>query len=132
MPTQEDRLTALEQNFMQFKAETIRTYQDMAMHVTMIKGLNETIIGRLATMQWQADQRFNVVETRLDRIEATLGSHTSRLDQIDATLANHTALLSSHTALLNEHTKRLDQIDATLGSHTALLTEILKRLPEKP
>lgn len=104
MPTQEERLTALEQNFMQFKAETIRTYQDMAMHVTMIKGLTETMIGRLATMQWQMDQRFNAVETRLDRVEATLGSHTTHLDQIEATLSNH----------------------------TTLLTEILKRLPEKP
>lgn len=111
MPTQEERLTALEQNFMQFKAETIRTYQDMAMHVTMIKGLSETMIGRLATMQWQMDQRFNAVETRLDRVEATLGSHTT---------------------LLDGHTKRLDQIEATLGNHTMLLTEILKRLPEKP
>ena len=104
MPTQEERLAAVEQSLTQFKAETVKTYQDMAMHLTMIKGLTETIIGRLATMQWQADQRFNTVETRLDRIEETLGSHTDHLTSLET----------------------------TLGNHTALLTQILERLPEKP
>jgi hypothetical protein len=65
MPTHEEKLATVEQNLMQFKADTVRTYQDMAMHMTMLKGLTETTIGRLASMQWQIDQRFNEHAERL-------------------------------------------------------------------
>src|SRR5258708_1170546 len=76
MPTSyEERLAAVEQNLIQFKTETVRTYQDMAMHTTMLKGLAETTIGRLATMQWQIDQRFNTIETALQEHTTTLQEH---------------------------------------------------------
>lgn len=86
MPTQEERLAAVEQNLIQFKTETVRAYQDIAMQLTMLKGLTETTIGRLASMQWQIDQRFNTVETRLGGLEATLNNHTELLNQILARL----------------------------------------------
>ena len=111
MPTQDERLTAVEQNLTQFKAETVKVYQDMAMQLTILKGLTETTIGRLATMQRQIGQRFNTVET-------TLNEHTTLLNE-------HTTLLNEHTTLLNEHTTRFDRLET-------LLTQILARLPEKP
>jgi hypothetical protein len=39
MPTPEERLTTLEYNLDQFKAEATTYYQEMAMQVTMSKGL---------------------------------------------------------------------------------------------
>jgi hypothetical protein len=75
MPTQEERLAAVEQNLIQFKTETVGAYQDMAMQMTMLKGLTETTIGRLASMQWQIDQRFNTVDT-------TFNEHKSLLTEI--------------------------------------------------
>ena len=38
MPTPEERLTILEYDFDQFKAEPTTYYQEMAMQVTMTKG----------------------------------------------------------------------------------------------
>src|SRR6185312_1863882 len=86
MPTQEERLAAVEQNLIQFKTETIRAYQDMAMQMTMLKGLTETTIGRLASMQWQIDQRFNAVD-------ATLHEHTTRFDHLETLLSQILARL---------------------------------------
>lgn len=94
----------MEQNLLQFKTETVRAYQDMAMQLTMLKGLTEVTIGRLASMQWQMDQRFNAVEARLGGIETILGDHSDRLVSLET----------------------------TLNTHTTLLNEILARLPEKP
>jgi len=90
MATQEEKLAALEQNLMQFKTETVKAYQDMAMQMTLLKGLTETTIGRLASIQWQMDQRFNTVETRLDGLEITLSNHTELLNQILARLPEKT------------------------------------------
>lgn len=81
MPTQEERLAAVEQNLIQFKTETIRAYQDMAMQLTMLKGLTETTIGRLASMQWQIDQRFNMVDTTLNEHKALLTEILARLPE---------------------------------------------------
>ncbi|HEU5374941.1 MAG TPA: hypothetical protein VFV38_05855 [Ktedonobacteraceae bacterium] len=75
MPTQEERLAAIEQNFARFQTDAIKSYQDMAMQVTMTRGLAETTIGRLATIQWQMEQRFSAMET-------TLNEHTTLLNQI--------------------------------------------------
>ena len=90
MPTQEERLAAVEQNLTQFTTETVRAYHEMAMELTMVKGLTETTIGRLASIQWQINQRFNKVETRLDGLETTLDNHTQLLNQILARLPEKT------------------------------------------
>jgi hypothetical protein len=54
--------------------------------MTMLKGLAETTIGRLASMQWQIDQRFNEHAERLDRLETKIDNHTDLLNQILARL----------------------------------------------
>jgi uncharacterized protein Yka (UPF0111/DUF47 family) len=104
MPTQEERLSVVEQSLLQFKTETVHNYQDMAMQLTMVKGLTETTIGRLATIQWEMNQRFNQTDHRLDTLETTLNNHTTRLDRLET---------------------KVDTIQTTLA-------EILARLPEKP
>ena len=81
MPTQEERLATVEQNLIQFKTETVRAYQDMAMQLTMLKGLTETTIGRLASMQWQIDQRFNTIDIALNEHKALLTEILSRLPE---------------------------------------------------
>jgi hypothetical protein len=90
MPTQEERLTALEQNFLQFKADAVKSYQDMAMQVTLFRGLTETIIGRLATMQYQIDQRFNTLEAKFDTVQTTL---EAKFDTVQTTLTEILARL---------------------------------------
>jgi hypothetical protein len=93
MPTQEERLAAVEQNLIQFKTETVRAYQDLAMQMTMLKGLTETTIGRLASMQWQIDQRFNTVETALHEHTTLLNEHTGRFDRLETLLSQILARL---------------------------------------
>ncbi len=110
MPASDERITTLEYNLDQFKAEATSYYQEMAMQVTMSKGLTEDAVKRLMQLRIQVDKRFNSVDQRLDgvdqrlvEVKEDLGSHTTRLDRID---------------------KRLDQIET-------LLTQILARLPER-
>jgi hypothetical protein len=79
MPTQEERLLTVENDRKQFKAETVKAYQDMAMEVTMVKGLTEDAIIRLATIKVQIDQRFGQVDARLDRMEMMLTEILARL-----------------------------------------------------
>jgi ectoine hydroxylase-related dioxygenase (phytanoyl-CoA dioxygenase family) len=82
MPTQEERLAAIEQNFTRFQTDAIKSYQDTAMQVTITKGLAETTIGRLATMQWQIDQRFNSLETHLETHQEATNAHFERIEAI--------------------------------------------------
>lgn len=111
MPTQEERLIALEQNFARFQGDAIKSYQDMAMQVTTTKGLAETTIGRLATIQWQMEQRFNALEAHSEATNAHLTHLQENSDQTD---------------------KRLNSIDTRLDKMENLLAQILNRLPEKP
>jgi small-conductance mechanosensitive channel len=88
MPTQEERInileraTTLSQKFQQQAAEHIReTNENTTILLGVIRSQGHDIkrmVERLDTI----DQRFNTVETRLDRIESTLGSHTTLLNQI--------------------------------------------------
>ncbi len=90
MPTQEERLDIVEYNLRQFKTETVRVYQDMAFEMTMIKGLTEDTIKRLARLSDTMEKRFEQVDTRLDRMESML---STRLDQVESMLAQILARL---------------------------------------
>jgi hypothetical protein len=79
MPTQEERLSAVEFDLKQFRTETIRAYQDMAFEMTMVKGLTEDSIKRLATLNTTVEKRFDQLETKFDE-------HTALLTQILARL----------------------------------------------
>ena len=97
MATQEERLETVEYNLRQFKTETVRVYQDMAFEMTMIKGLTEDTIKRLAKLSDTMEKRFERVETRLDGVETRLDRVESmvetRLDRVESMLAQILARL---------------------------------------
>jgi hypothetical protein len=93
MPTQEERLLTVENDLKQFKPETIKAYQDMAIEATMVKGLTEDAIIRLATLKVQIDQRFGQVDARFDRVETRLDRVETRLDRMEMMLTEILARL---------------------------------------
>ena len=104
MPTQEERLTALEFNLDQFKAEATTYYQEMAMQVTMSRGLTEDAVKRLMQLRIQVDKRFTGTDQQLAEMKQDLAGMKQNI---------------------SDHTTRFDHIET-------LLTQIVSRLPEKP
>ncbi len=104
MPTQEERLTILEYDLKQYKTETIKAYGEMAVEMTMVKGLTEDAVKRLASLKAQMEQRFERVDTRFEHIDTRLEAMNAHLESLDT---------------------RLDRVEN-------LLAQILARLPEKP
>ena len=86
MPTQEERLETVEYGLKQFKTETIKAYGEIAMELTMVKGLTEDAVKRLALLKTQIDQRFERVDTRLDTIDTRFDRLENMLSQILARL----------------------------------------------
>ena len=108
MPTAEERLTTLEFDFDQFKAETTTYYQEMALQVTMSKGLTEDAVKRLMQLRVQVDKRFNSVDQQLTEVKQELTGTKQNIAGVKLDI--------------NDHTTRLDRIEA-------LLAQILERLP---
>ncbi len=111
MPTQEERLQTVEFDLRQFKTETIKAYGDMAFEMTIIKGLTENAIGRLATLSDTTEKHFERVDIRLDGMNAHLESMDRRLERVEM---------------------HLEQLETKFDEHTTLLTQILARLPKAP
>jgi len=111
MPTQEERLQRVEFDLRQFKTETIKAYGDMAFEMTIIKGLTENAIGRLATLSDTTEKHFERVDIRLDGMNAHLESMDRRLERVEM---------------------HLEQLETKFDEHTTLLTQILARLPKAP
>jgi hypothetical protein len=65
MPTQEERLETVEYGLKQFKTETIKAYGEIAMELTMVKGLTEDAVKRLALLKTQIDQRFDTLNQQI-------------------------------------------------------------------
>ncbi len=86
MPTQEERLTILEYDLKQYKTETIKAYGEMAIEITMVKGLTEDAVKRLAWLKAQVEQLFELVDTRLHQMD-------THLDRVENMLAQILALL---------------------------------------
>lgn len=86
MPTQEERLNILEYDLKQYKTETIKAYGEMAVEMTMVKGLTEDAVKRLASLKAQIEQRFERVDTHLDAMD-------TRLDRVENLLAQILARL---------------------------------------
>jgi flagellar capping protein FliD len=93
MPTQEERLTILEYDLKQYKTETIKAYGEMAVEITMVKGLTEDSVKRLASLKAQIEQRFERVDTRLDAMDAHLEGMNTRLDRVENLLVQILARL---------------------------------------
>ena len=87
MPTQEERLETVEYGLKQFRTETIKAYQEMAFEVTMLKGLTEDAVKRLATIKIQIDQRFDTLNQQItDAKQDILDLHTKFDQQRDLLL----------------------------------------------
>lgn len=86
MTTQEERLETVEYGLKQFKTETIKAYGEVAMELTMVKGLTEDAVKRLALLKTQIDHSFERVDTRLDTIDTRLDRLENMLSQVLARL----------------------------------------------
>jgi len=117
MPTQEERLETLEYGLKQYKTETIKAYGEMAMEISMVKGLAEDAVKRLMTLRTALDQRITEIKQDIHQLQMGFDAHTALLNE-------HTRILHEHTRVLSEHTTRFDRLET-------LLTQILVRLPEK-
>src|SRR5260370_20658976 len=93
MPTQEERLQTVEFDLRQFKTETIKAYGDMAFEMTIIKGLTENAIGRLATLSDTTEKHFEQMDRRLERVEM-------HLERLETKFDEHTTLLTHILARL--------------------------------
>ena len=86
MPTSDERLTTLEYNLDQFKAEATTYYQEMAMQVTMSRGLTEDAVKRLMQLRIQVDKRFTGTDQQLAEMKQDLAEMKAVLTQILARL----------------------------------------------
>jgi hypothetical protein len=88
MASTEERVTALEFDLKQFRTETIKAYTDMAYEMTIVKGLEEDSIKRLAALRTEMQEfraevnnRFERLDTRIDGIVGQLGLVLQKLDK---------------------------------------------------
>src|SRR6059058_3021183 len=113
MPTQEERLTTLEQSF--------GTLQEIGKSIREVNENSTIMLGLLQTLTQESKQtglRMEMLKIRMDQLETKFDAHTALLNE-------HTRMLNEHTKVLDEHTTRFDRVET-------LLTQILARLPEKP
>ena len=141
MPTLEERVSKLEQDFTRFRTDAKEAYQEMAMHVTVTRGLAENALERLvlldadmkngfARLQAALDvhieasnAHFDLLQKRADKTDKRLDAIETRLDRVEGVLNEHTMRLDRVEGVLNEHTMRLDRVEGTLNEHTAVLNE---------
>ena len=79
-------MTTLEYNLDQFKAEATTYYQEMAMQVTMSKGLTEDAVKRLMQLRVQVDKRFNSTDQQLAEVKQELTEVKQELAGVQTTL----------------------------------------------
>lgn len=129
MPTQEERLAALEYAFEAFQREVGKSMRELNENATITLGLVQQLIHE--SKYWSLiSMRVDHIETKLNAHTAMLKEHTSVLNDHTATLTKHTAILSEHTATLNEHTAILNEHTATLNEHTVRLDRVETKLDE--
>ncbi len=105
MPTQEERLTALEKNFAAFQKEAAQHIRETEENTTIMLGVMRSQgqdIKRIV-------QRLETIDERLDAIDGRLNTIEQHLNPIE---------------------QRLNRLETKFDEHTALLTQILARLPE--
>jgi chromosome segregation ATPase len=114
MPTQEERITALEQ-------KTATHIQEMDENFTIMVGVIR-----------HQGQDIKRIFQRLETIDTSMSTVNQRLETVDENL--HTVNQRLETVDENLHTLKhqLDQLDTKIDDHTTLLTQILTRLPKAP
>jgi septal ring factor EnvC (AmiA/AmiB activator) len=123
MPTSDERLTILEYNFDQFKAEATTYYQEMALQVTMTKGLTEDAVKRLMQLRIQVDKRFDSTSQHLIEMKQELVGMKQELAGTQHELVGVKQELAGVKQDISDHTTRLDRIET-------LLAQVLARLPK--
>lgn len=93
MPTTDERLTTLEFDLNQFKAEATTYYQEMAMQVTMSKGLTEDAVKRLMQLRIQVDKRFTSTDQQLAEMKQDLAEVKQDLSEMKTMLTQIVARL---------------------------------------
>ena len=93
MPTPEEQLTTLEYDFDQFKAEPTTYYEEMAVQVTMSKGLTEDAVKRLMQLRVQVDKRFNSTDQQLAEVKQEVAGVRQEVAGVQTTLAQILARL---------------------------------------
>ena len=93
MPTQEERLSLLKYDLDQFKAEATTYYQEMAMQVTMSKGLTEDAVKRLMQLRIQVDKRFTGTDQQLADVKQDLAEVKQDLSEMKTVLTQILARL---------------------------------------
>ena len=121
MPTQEERLGALEQSFVSLQRETGKSIRDVNENSTIMLGLLQALVQESK----QTGLRMEMIKIRMDQLETKFDAHTALLNEHTRVLSEHTKVLDEHTRVLNEHTGRFDHLET-------LLTQILERLPKTP
>src|SRR5437764_2405777 len=111
MPTPEERLTTLEYDFDQFKAEPTTYYEEMALQVTMTKSLTEDAVKRLMQLRVQVDKRFNSTDQQLAEVKQELAGVKQEVAEVKQELAG---------------------VRQEVAGVQTPLAQILARLPEKP
>jgi hypothetical protein len=125
MATYEERVEKLEYHFDLFKGETVKAYQDMAMELTIVKGLSEDSIVRLQRLENQVEilnlrvgnleHSFNNLGRRFDLFEQNVNR---RFETFEQNVNQH---FETFEHRLGEHDGRFDRIEALLG-------QVLERL----
>src|SRR5258708_3455103 len=135
MPTQEERLAALEQSLGTLQKDIGKSIREVNENSTIMLGLLQT----LTQESKQTGLRVEMMKIRMDQLETKFDAHTALLNEHTRVLSGNTALLNEHTrvlsgntAVLNEHTRMLSEHTAGFDRLETLLTQILTRLPEKP
>jgi septal ring factor EnvC (AmiA/AmiB activator) len=118
MPSPDERLATLEYNFDQYKSEATSYYQEMALQVTMSKGLTEDAVKRLMQLRVQVDKRFNSTDQQLTEVKQELTGVKQDLAGVKQDTGDHTT--------------RLDRLETKVDAVQTDLAQILARLPEKP
>ncbi len=121
MPTQEERLAALEQSLGTLQKDIGKSIREGNEKSTIMLGLLQT----LTQESKQTGLRVEMMKIRMDQLETKFDAHTALLNEHTRVLSGNTALLNEHTRMLSEHTAGFDRLET-------LLTQILTRLPEKP
>ena len=112
MPTQEERITALEQ-------KTAAHIQEMDENFTIMVGVIR-----------HQGQDIKRISQRLDAMDENLHSVNQRLNTIDESLHSVNQRLNTMDESLHSLKQRNSQFEVILNDHTALLSQILARLPK--
>src|SRR5947208_15299344 len=128
MPTQEERLSTVEQAITTLQRETGKSIREVNENSTIMLGLLQT----LTQESKQTGLRMEMLKIRMDQLETKFDAYTALLNEHTRMLNEHTKVLDGHTRVLDEHTRVLDEHTTRFDRVETLLTQILARLPETP